>query len=152
MADTKTRILVEIALTVALAAVLNLVKLWRMPYGGDVSLEMLPIVVLALRRGWRSGALVGVAGVFASPLRKAREADRSAFMWIVAGVTTGAAARFASHYISGLVFFGQYAPDGQPTWLYSLLYNGFYMLPATILCAVAAALILPALERAVPTR
>jgi thiamine transporter len=93
-----------------------------------------------------------VAGVFASPLRKAREADRSAFMWIVAGVTTGAAARFASHYISGLVFFGQYAPDGQPTWLYSLLYNGFYMLPATILCAVAAALILPALERAVPTR
>jgi thiamine transporter len=184
MADTRTRILVEIALTVALAAVLNLVKLWRMPYGGDVSLEMLPIVVLALRRGWRSGmsagvlygvvammlgavvvhwaqflldyplaySLVGVGGVFTGLLHKAREAERGGAAWIVAGVATGAAARFVSHFVSGLVFFGQYAPDGQPAWLYSLLYNGVYMLPATILCAIAAAIILPALERAVPTR
>ena len=59
MTGRRTRILVEIALTIALAVVLNLVKLWRMPYGGDVSLEMLPILVLALRRGWKPGVVAG---------------------------------------------------------------------------------------------
>lgn len=182
MTGNRTRILVEVALTVALAVVLNLVKLWRMPYGGDVSLEMLPILVLAMRRGWRPGvlagalygvvslmfgavvvhwaqfvldyplayAVVGAAGVFAPVVRRARDADRAYLGWIVAAVGTGSLLRFAAHFASGLVFFGQYAPAGQPVWLYSLLYNGSYMVPAAVLCAVAAALILPALEKAAP--
>jgi thiamine transporter len=184
MADTKTRVLVEIALTVALAAVLNLVKLWRMPYGGDVSLEMLPILVLALRRGWRPGvsagalygvvaltfgpvvvhwaqflldypvayAVLGAAGVFAGLVRRSGTHGRGRAGWTAAAVATGAFLRFGAHFMSGLVFFGQYAPKGQPAWLYSLGYNGSYMLPATILCAVAAAAILPPLERVVPAR
>ena len=57
MAGNRTKVLVEIALTVALGAVLHFVRVWQMPAGGTVSLEMLPIFVLALRRG----PLVGVA-------------------------------------------------------------------------------------------
>lgn len=59
MTGSKTRILVEIALTVALAAVLHFVRVWQMPAGGSVSLEMLPIFVLALRRGTGVGVLAG---------------------------------------------------------------------------------------------
>jgi thiamine transporter len=184
MTTTRTRALVEISLTVALATVLSFVKLWRMPYGGDVSLEMLPVLVLALWRGWRPGVIagslygvvalmfgpvvvhwaqfaldyplaygvVGFAGAFARMSRGADGRVRRHTGWITAGVMTGASIRFVAHFVSGLVFFGSYAPEGQPVWLYSLLYNGSYMLPATVLCAVAAAIIVPALERSVPTR
>ncbi len=56
MARFNTRITVEIALTLALSTVLGTLTLWKMPQGGGVSLVMLPILVLAIRRG----ALVGI--------------------------------------------------------------------------------------------
>ena len=52
---------------------------------------------------------------------------------------------------SGVVFFGQNAPAGQPVWLYSLLYNLSYMVPSIVLCMAVAAVVLPALELAVPS-
>lgn len=60
MGHDRTRLLVEIALSTALAAVLGItLRAFRMPAGGSVSLEMLPIVVLALRRGTRAGVVAG---------------------------------------------------------------------------------------------
>ena len=52
----------ELALTVSLATVLDLfrIPLPYLLYGGSLSLEGLPIVLTALRRGWRAGALAGV--------------------------------------------------------------------------------------------
>ena len=37
--------------------------------------------------------------------------------------------------------FGEYAPEGQPVWLYSLIYNGSYMIPSMILSAIVAVLL-----------
>jgi thiamine transporter len=59
----RVRLLAEIALTIALCAVL---KLWRiqLPWnfaGGDISLAMLPILILALRRGVVAAAIAGAA-------------------------------------------------------------------------------------------
>jgi thiamine transporter len=45
-----------------------------------------------------------------------------------------------------MLFFAEYAPDGQPVLLYSAIYNGTYMLPSAIVCGIAAALVLPALR------
>ncbi len=59
-------------------------------------------------------------------------------------------ARFAAHFVSGVVFFGAYAPAGQPVALYSLIYNATYMGPSAVLCLVATLVVLPVLERAVP--
>lgn len=59
MTASRTRILVEIALTVALCAVLHYIQLWQMPFGGNVSLEMLPLLVLGLRRGVVPGLIAG---------------------------------------------------------------------------------------------
>mgnify|MGYP002731853870 FL=1 len=45
--------------------------------------------------------------------------------------------RFICHYISGVTIWSGYA-DGQPVWLYSLTYNGGYMLPELILTVIGA--------------
>jgi thiamine transporter len=71
MTGTRTRILVEVSMTIALAAALHFVRIWQMPAGGSISLEMLPILVLGLRRGpvagLAAGALFGVVDYFMEP-------------------------------------------------------------------------------------
>jgi thiamine transporter len=49
----------EIGVAVALAAVLGMVRVWTMPQGGSVSLEMLPILFVAIRRGLGPGVAAG---------------------------------------------------------------------------------------------
>ena len=44
--------------------------------------------------------------------------------------------RFVCHFISGIWLWGAYAPEGQPVVLYSLIYNGTYMLVDTVLAIV----------------
>lgn len=184
MGTDRTRLLVEIALTLALAAVLDMLRLWRMPQGGSVSLTMLPILVLAFRRGLGPGLLagalygivdiliaptppvhwiqpvldypvaylmVGLAGVVSTPLKHALAERRRgwALALITAGTSLGAAGRFVAHWVSGMVFFGEYAPEGQPAWLYSALYN-LYIPVSAVACLVAAFVLVPALDRIVP--
>ena len=63
--------------------------------------------------------------------------------------------RFVCHYISGIWLWGEYAPEGQPVWLYSLTYNGTYMLVNIIMATVIIAIlynsaskqIMPEIER-----
>jgi thiamine transporter len=98
--------------------------------------------------------LVGlVAGAFALWWRNADSRSRVSGAWVAVLATVCAgAARFAAHYVSGVVFFASFAPKGTPVWIYSLAYNGFYMLPATLATCAAVAVLMPALERALPTR
>lgn len=61
MRSERTRVVVEIALSVGLAAVLSVWKItlpWNIA-GGSISLVMLPIFVLAIRRGLWPGILAG---------------------------------------------------------------------------------------------
>ena len=44
--------------------------------------------------------------------------------------------RFIFHFLSGIIIWGTYAPEDQPVWLYSLLYNGSYMLFETLISGV----------------
>src|SRR5919112_4400593 len=55
------RVLTEAALAVALAFVLGLIKVWKMPFGGSISLEMVPLILLALRQGPWVGIVAGAA-------------------------------------------------------------------------------------------
>jgi len=59
MTGTRTRILVEMALSIGLAWVLSRFAVFRMPNGGTISLNMLPLFVFALRRGLKPGLLAG---------------------------------------------------------------------------------------------
>lgn len=177
----RIRLLAEIGLSVALATVLGMLKVWQMPMGGEVSLAMLPLFVLAFRRGFVPGLVagalygvvdgmlnlyvvhwvqylldypvayagVGLAGLAASALRRGSLTVAGRTALLSAGTTLGALARYASHTISGVVFFSEYAPEGQPVWLYSAGYNS-YVLVSAVICLAAALAIVPALERVAP--
>lgn len=68
----RLQLLMEIAMAVALSAVLHFVRLYQMPQGGTVSLEMLPIFVIAFRRGLgagvATGALFGLVDIVLEPI------------------------------------------------------------------------------------
>ena len=76
---------------------------------------------------------LGLAGAIAKP-----------FSNRLVGVAVGTAAvcvlRFLCSFLSGVLIWGNLS-DGLPAWIYSLTYNGSYMLPETILTTVAAVLI-----------
>jgi thiamine transporter len=188
MTGTRTRTLVEAGLTIALAYVLGRFILFKLPFGGSVSLDMLPILIFALRRGLVPGVLtgavygllnytldpvqivhpiqflldygvayglVGLAGIGAASWKRLFASGRPWFAGIAIALPAcllGVVARFAAHFVSGIVYFGQYAPAGQPVWLYSLIYNASYMVPSGLACLLLVLLILPTLQKAVPAR
>ena len=51
------------------------------------------------------------------------------------------AARFACHFITGFSVWGQWA-DGMSPYMYSLLYNGTYMLPELIFTLIASVILI----------
>jgi len=57
--NSKTLILVEGAMLIALATALSYLKIWEMPFGGSITLEMVPIVIMGLRNGPKWGCLTG---------------------------------------------------------------------------------------------
>ncbi len=54
--------------------------------------------------------------------------------------------RFLCHFFSGILIWSSFAPEGQPVWLYSLLYNGGYMLGEAAVSLVVLLLIRPKLK------
>ena len=159
----KTRPAAETAVALALAAVLSLIriKLPHLVYGGSVSLHTLPLFFLSLRQGPRTGVLAGAAygfvnfvmtPYFVHPVQLLLDypvafgslgltgviaSRRSGPAAIVTAVAAASLARLASHFLSGIVYFGQLAPAGTPAWKYSLLYNASYMVPETLVAACA---------------
>lgn len=161
MRDRNLRIMVDVAIMVAAAVVLSFLKLFQAPQGGSVSLEMLPIFILAFRHGGKTGlvggALLGVVKLFISPyylhpvqilldypvpfmllgvagfglLREKR----------ILGVAVGAFLRYLTHVLAGVVFWAEYAPAGTPALQYSLVYNASYLVPETIIVALVILLI-----------
>lgn len=166
------RTIAEIGVAIALASVLHLIKLWEMPQGGSITLgTMVPLFILALRRGPLVGAIAGALyGIFEGwiisggrfflhPVQVILDYPLAFGVLAIAGffrrspalgVTLGAAARYLSHVISGVVFFAQYAPKGQPVWLYSLGYNVTYLGPDFAVAIVLTLLVWERLTRLSP--
>jgi thiamine transporter len=96
-----------------------------------------------------SYTLVGVAGITLVWLlsSKAKGNKGSMVAAIVVGTVIGGLLRYLIHFIGGIVFFASYAPEGQPVWLYSLVYNASYMIPAIILSAIVAAILFTSAPR-----
>lgn len=59
---SKTKILVEGAVMVALATVLSYIRVFKLPWGGSITLlSMLPIAVFSIKRGIKAGFLASFA-------------------------------------------------------------------------------------------
>lgn len=78
--------------------------------------------------------LLGAACIFAKPFKN---------KIIGIGVSTFIVCiiRYFCSFLSGILLWGAYAPEGTPVWIYSLVYNGSYMIPETILTIIAAMLL-----------
>lgn len=91
-------------------------------------------------------SVLGLAGIFGSQVKNAL-ADNKKGKWMiyaVFGVFIGSVLRYFCHVAAGIVFFGEYAPAGQPVAIYSLVYNGTYMLPSFIVSAIIVILVIGA--------
>jgi thiamine transporter len=76
--------------------------------------------------------LIGLAGF----LRKRGE-------WgIYIGMAVSVFLRFVCHYVTGVTIWSQWTPDGYSSYVYSLLYNGGYLLPDFIILIAVAVLML----------
>lgn len=169
----RVRALCEGAIMIALAQILSYIKFLELPNGGSLTPAMFPILLFALRfglgRGLMAGFLFGLLqmlfdGAYAwgwqsmlldylvafTPLGLAGLFKGKSW-GIFPGTVLGCVARFAVHYISGVTIYRIYEPAEIPgigvfddAVLYSLVYNGAYMLPNMLLAlAVAGVLYVP---------
>ena len=166
----RIRALTEGAILVALAFVLSFVKLYELPNGGSLTPAMFPILLFGLRWGLGKGLMAGFVfgllqlifdGAYAwgwqsmildyllafTPLGLAGLFKGKAW-GIFPGTVLGCAGRFIVHYISGVTIYRIYEPTTVPgigtfdnAVLYSLAYNGSYMLPNMLLAIVLAAVL-----------
>ena len=164
------RALTEGAILVALAFVLSFVKLYTLPNGGSLTPAMFPILLYALRWGlgrglgagfifgllqllfdgayawgWQSMVLdyllaftpLGLAGIF-----------RGRAWGIFPGTVIGCLGRYGVHHISGVTIYRIIEPTSVPGFgvydnphLYSLVYNGSYMIPNMLLALLLAGML-----------
>ena len=148
-----THMLINVALMLALTIVLHQLRIFHMPQGGSVTLgAMVPLLFLTYRYGAGIGCLAGfVYGMinlmqdafivhplqvlFDYPLPYMALAIAAAVPGrIYLGAALAFAARFLCHYISGVVFFGSYAPPDTSPYLYSLVFNATYLVPEAVIC------------------
>lgn len=161
-ADTKA--MVTSAVLVALAIALNQVVLFRMPQGGSITaFSMLPIVVCAyfygVRRGLMAGMCVGLIDLIFNPyvihpiqmlLDYPLAYGALAFaglmrmrkFGLISGYVAGLLGRYICAVLSGIIFFGEYAPEGFNAFTWSIYYNITYLgvegaLTLAVLCIPA---------------
>lgn len=182
--SSKLLTLCTCALLIALATALSLIKIWKMPWGGSVTLlSMLPIALISIRFGVKQGlfssfiysviqlifgitldgifgwgltagmlcacifldyiaafTVIGFAGIFA----------HKGMTGIMSGTVISIILRLVCHVLSGVFVFAAAGKlwegfETENTLLYSLIYNGAYMLPEIILTTIGAIFIYKAL-------
>ena len=164
MKNNNLHALCEGAIMVALATALSYLKLLELPQGGSVCIGMLPLFIYCYRWGWKQSFLACFAygllqlifdGAYAwGPTSMILDyllafsvlGVATFFRKMKGGLYIGAvvacAARFLVHFISGVTVYRIYAPTElfnttfTNPWIYSLAYNGSYMLIDLALCAV----------------
>lgn len=92
-------------------------------------------------------AAAGMSGLMARPLQlELRKQDRQptkVLIFAVIGALLSNLCRYLFHFITGYIFFGQYAPEGQHPAVYSFLYNGTGFLSETIVSIIVIAMLVP---------
>lgn len=99
-------------------------------FGGETSL-LQALRSADLMRALVFGAIIALVSALSGNL--ARRLPSRSFFLPVAGAFAGIGLRMFSHILSGVWFFGQYAPEGVSPWVYSLSYNAQYMVPEIII-------------------
>jgi thiamine transporter len=168
--NKKTKALCEAAVMVALAVVLDMIRLYRLPNGGSVTIAMVPIVLFAVRHGFGWGAMAGlvfgglnyVIGVGVAIdwttilcdyfLAYAMLGLGAGFfkgkkLGAIWGSLVGGGLQFLSSYLVGVFVWGKWMPDEflgmtmTSPWFYSFLYNILWAGPDILLSVVVFAIL-----------
>ena len=141
--------LVLCAVLIALATVLGMIKLLDLPYGGSITLMSMLAATLC---GYYCGTAKGIVACMAlglinlilgssiiHPVQVILDYFLAFGLLGVSGLTSnkkhglttgyiiGVTARFICSFLSGFIFFAEYAPEGMnPIW-YSFVYNIIYI-------------------------
>lgn len=134
-----------IAIMAAITLLLNMIKLVPFPQGGGFSLlSILPIMILSIIFGVREGLLCSIVvafllAIFKPPIFPLQlPLDYFGSMMAIAftpmfgtkkkisltlGATVAGLLSIMFSVLSGVIFFGQFAPEGMNVWKYSIGYN-----------------------------
>lgn len=148
-----SKLVARIGLAIALAFILDMLKIYRLPNGGgSISLgSMIPLMLISFVYGPSIGLFTGflfgvfklivdpyilnpIQVLFDYPLPFMAIGITGFFRNKYLGATFGMLLRFACHFISGVVFFGSYAPAGMSPIIYSLAVNGFAVGGELLIC------------------
>lgn len=156
----------------ALTIILYMIKLVPFPQGGGCSLlSVLPIMILAVIVGKSEAMFCGIVVAFLkliiSPPYFLMQIPLDYFGAMMAlsltpifgvhskkklltGALLASGLSLFFSILSGVIFFGQYAPEGMNTWWYSIAYNGTgYGVEVVLSCMVLLMLPLETIKKAV---
>lgn len=153
-------LIARIGIALALATILKMLRLYHFPQGGSITLgSMIPVLLIAFIYGPEVGCLTGflygvitlildpyilhpVQVLFDYPLPFTALGLAGFFKQRrLVGVSIAILVRFLCHLISGIVFFGSFAPEGMSPVVYSLLVNGPMIGIEGIICLVILAVL-----------
>lgn len=165
---TGTRRLVFSAMAIALAFVTSFIKFLSLPMGGSITLfSMFFICLIGYWYGLRSGLMAAVAYgilqlvidpyilsipqmlcdyIFAFGALGLSGVFSNAKRGLVKGYILGVCGRFVFAFLSGLIFFGEYAPEGMNAAVYSAIYNGSYIFVEAVITIIIISI--PAVSKA----
>ena len=154
----------EVAMMSATAVVLDRFALYQLPEGGSITLSMLPLLLIALRRGLKCGLMAGFmtgllqlafGGFFLNVFQVILDyllaytsiglagilamPQKNRQIYLACILTT--LVRLSCHTLSGVIFFADYAPKGTPVFIYALIYNASFLIPSAILGLICLTLL-----------
>ncbi|MBM7616112.1 energy-coupled thiamine transporter ThiT [Alkaliphilus hydrothermalis] len=154
-----TRMIVYGSLCISLSFVLSFIRLGRLPQGGTITpASMLPMILFAVMFGPIPGIIAGLAYGMLQYFQDGYVVHWAQFFLdyplafgllglaglyrknLVVSTFIGGLGRFTMHFLSGIIFFAEYAPEGTPVALYSLIYNGSFLGVDLLICAAIAIL------------
>ncbi len=174
-AKTMSYMAMFIALQVVLQLAFSFIP--SQPEGGNISIDLLPVILSSYLMGPGYGLLVGfmatiiqfalgmavyygpwsvvldylvpVSIVGLAALFPNTKIKNTSIYW---GIIITMILKFLSHFASGAWLFGMYAPEGMNVYVYSFTYNIVYCLPTLILCYLAFMVVYPRLKNAIKVR
>lgn len=148
----------ECGILMALALALSLLKFFKMPSGGSVSLGILPLALIAARYGFKISLICGITFGFllvangstiVHPLQFVLDYPLAYACISLAGLIkweTGLKAATATtmanivklqiHVIAGAIFFAPNKENIKEALIFSYGYNCGHLIPETIICAI----------------
>lgn len=170
--NKNTYMVVETAVLTAIAVLFELiatfVPIFQMPQGGRVSLVLLPVIIVTLRRGFLYGSISGfITGIVVFMLDGffihwgsiifdyilafslvgvvavfKKDVFKNNILKFILAITLASLIRYLIHSFSGVIFFSDFTDKN--AWFYSfILYNLPYNLGSYLLSLVLGILIYP---------